>query len=364
MSAFYARMQATAERLIARFGYATQLERDGAPTGPPHNPQPGPPTRHDCTVVDLDYSLTDRDTTLVQQGDKLGLISTAIDIKLGKDDRLLLGDQLSTPDANGRLHTPRAGTAGPAPRAGHAPRVRAGHRRRAIAGAAGPAGEPPAGRAGGRCAGGAGLRRRTLLAAGRASAPGVCHRRGGRYEGAAHAVAAAAVTRALQPGQRHTAAAVRVRHAQPRRGELATDELLATDHRRGGGSATVGAPAPGARHGHRHQPAPDGAGAGRQSGRDRPPQWRYRRPHRAAGAVRGQRPAAAGERRSGADGGVLRPQAARQAPGRDRQPGHQGRPAGGAGRRREDRRALCGPAAGAAWRDDRAHRVADGHGRR
>ncbi|KAG1081504.1 hypothetical protein G6F40_015466 [Rhizopus arrhizus] len=78
----------------------------------------------------------------------------------------------------------------------------------------------------------------------------------------------------------------------------------------------------------------------------------------------GRRSGAAGERRSGADGGVLRPQAARQAPGRDRQPGHQGRPAGGAGRRREDRRALCGPAAGAAWRDDRAHRVADGHGRR
>ncbi|MGY5941545.1 hypothetical protein [Stenotrophomonas forensis] len=94
MRRFYDRMQATAERLIARFGYATQLERDGAPTGPPHNPQPGPPTRHDCTVVDLDYSLTDRDTTLVQQGDKLGLISTAIDIKPGKDDRLLLGDQL------------------------------------------------------------------------------------------------------------------------------------------------------------------------------------------------------------------------------------------------------------------------------
>ncbi len=94
MSAFYARMQATAERLIARFGYVTQLERDGAPTGPPHNPQPGEPSRHDCTVVDLEYSLTDRDTTLVQQGDKLGLISTAVDIQPGKDDRLLLGGQL------------------------------------------------------------------------------------------------------------------------------------------------------------------------------------------------------------------------------------------------------------------------------
>ncbi len=94
MSGFYERMQATAERLIARFGYATQLERDGAPTGPPHDPQPGEPTRHGCRVVELEYSLTDRDTTLVQQGDKLGLISTAIDIQPGKDDRLLLGGQL------------------------------------------------------------------------------------------------------------------------------------------------------------------------------------------------------------------------------------------------------------------------------
>lgn len=94
MSAFYDRMQATATKLIARFGYSTLLERDGVPTGPPHNPQPGEPTRHHCKVVELEYSLTDRDATLVQQGDKLGLISTAVDIQPGKDDRLLLGGQL------------------------------------------------------------------------------------------------------------------------------------------------------------------------------------------------------------------------------------------------------------------------------
>lgn len=94
MSEFYDEMQAVAVELIEEFGYATKLEREGPPTGPPHNPQPGHATQHDCTVVELDYSLTDRDSTLVLQGDKLGLISTAIDIKPGKDDRLLLGDQL------------------------------------------------------------------------------------------------------------------------------------------------------------------------------------------------------------------------------------------------------------------------------
>lgn len=93
MSAFYDRMRATATRLIDRYGYATQLERDGAPTGPPHNPQAGTPTRHDCKAVELEYSLTNRDTTLVQQGDKLGLFSTAIDIAPTKDDRILLGGE-------------------------------------------------------------------------------------------------------------------------------------------------------------------------------------------------------------------------------------------------------------------------------
>ena len=91
MSAFYDRMQATATRLISRYGYSTQLQRDGAPTGPPHNPQPGPATQHVCTVVELDYSLTNRDETLVLKGDKLGLMSTAIDTAPGKNDRLVLG---------------------------------------------------------------------------------------------------------------------------------------------------------------------------------------------------------------------------------------------------------------------------------
>ena len=91
MSAFYDEMRAVAVELIAEFGYQTQLQRDGAPTGPPHNPQPGQPTSHVCTVVELEYSLTNRDATLVLTGDKLGLISTVIDIEPVKDDRILLG---------------------------------------------------------------------------------------------------------------------------------------------------------------------------------------------------------------------------------------------------------------------------------
>ncbi|WP_313242157.1 hypothetical protein [Stenotrophomonas sp.] len=94
MSGFYDRIQATATRLIDRYGYACKLQRDGAPTGPPHNPQPGPATQHDSIVVEIEYSLTNRDATLVLQGDKLGLISTATDIVPTKDDGILLGGQL------------------------------------------------------------------------------------------------------------------------------------------------------------------------------------------------------------------------------------------------------------------------------
>ena len=80
-AALYARLKATATRLIDRYGYTSQIERDGAPTGPAHDPRPGPPTRHDCKVVETDYSLTDRDQSLVLKGDKLGLISTAVAIE-------------------------------------------------------------------------------------------------------------------------------------------------------------------------------------------------------------------------------------------------------------------------------------------
>ncbi|CAD1792603.1 hypothetical protein AE929_09765 [Xanthomonas arboricola] len=94
MSAFYDEMQGVAVEMIDEFGYLTQLERDGAITGPPHNPQQGPSTRHDCNVVEVDYSLTNRDATLVLKGDKLGLISTAIDVAPTLSDRILLGGVL------------------------------------------------------------------------------------------------------------------------------------------------------------------------------------------------------------------------------------------------------------------------------
>jgi hypothetical protein len=91
MNEFYDEMQAVAVELIDEFGYTNQLQRAGAPTGPIYNPQPGLPTLHECKVVELEYSLTNRDATLVLTGDKLGLISTDVDVVPGLDDVLLLG---------------------------------------------------------------------------------------------------------------------------------------------------------------------------------------------------------------------------------------------------------------------------------
>jgi hypothetical protein len=92
MNAIYEDLLQTAIELIEEFGYTAQLRRKGAPTGPPHNPQPGADTFHDCKVVEVEYSLTNRDATLVLRGDKLGLISTALDIVPAMDDVLMLAD--------------------------------------------------------------------------------------------------------------------------------------------------------------------------------------------------------------------------------------------------------------------------------
>lgn len=95
MSGFYDRVEATARRLIQQFGQAAEFVREGEPTGPAHDPQPGAPSRHDCILVETGYSLTNRNETLVLQGDKLGIISTeGLDIEPTKDDDLDIGGEL------------------------------------------------------------------------------------------------------------------------------------------------------------------------------------------------------------------------------------------------------------------------------
>ncbi len=94
MSAFYARLEATARRLIKDKGSVQTLLRAGTPTGPAHDPQPGADVRTPCYLVETGYSLTDRDATLVEQGDKLGLISTELAGYVPeKTDRIEIGGE-------------------------------------------------------------------------------------------------------------------------------------------------------------------------------------------------------------------------------------------------------------------------------
>lgn len=82
MSDFYARLLATANRLIADKGQTVALVRMST-YGPPHNPA-GIEARHDIFMVETGYSIINRGQNLatttgplVQSGDKLGIISAA-----------------------------------------------------------------------------------------------------------------------------------------------------------------------------------------------------------------------------------------------------------------------------------------------
>lgn len=68
----YSRMQATAQRLIKRFGKTSicTLNEPGAKTGPSFNPTMGSPTTHPVSAVQLSYSKMDVDGTRILSTDK------------------------------------------------------------------------------------------------------------------------------------------------------------------------------------------------------------------------------------------------------------------------------------------------------
>jgi len=66
----------TAERLLRENGKIAQIVTPGAATGPSYNPSPLPPTKEPVYFVETRYSMTDRNQTLVEVGDKIGLVST------------------------------------------------------------------------------------------------------------------------------------------------------------------------------------------------------------------------------------------------------------------------------------------------
>lgn len=65
-----------AERLIRENGKQATLIQPGAPTGPEWDPQPGPDIETEVMMVETDWRQFHRVETLVQVGDKFGIIST------------------------------------------------------------------------------------------------------------------------------------------------------------------------------------------------------------------------------------------------------------------------------------------------
>lgn len=87
MTAFdYARMTATSDRLIERFGQAGAIRRRTT-TGPAYDPTQGDPVDHACQLVVSDYSAMEVDGTRVLATDKKVLLAKGdLTIEPGLDD--------------------------------------------------------------------------------------------------------------------------------------------------------------------------------------------------------------------------------------------------------------------------------------
>ena|SRR5688500_10037428 len=86
VDAMYVRLEATARRILAEKGKAAQVVRLTT-TGPDHDPDVTE-TPYNCQLADIGYSLTNRNATLVLVGDKVGIMSTDIEIVPELHDKL------------------------------------------------------------------------------------------------------------------------------------------------------------------------------------------------------------------------------------------------------------------------------------
>lgn len=86
----YLRLEATARRLIAAYGKDAVVVREEV-SGPPHAPVITP-VSYPCKLVDTGYSITNRDGTHIQTGDKVGIISTAAEVEPALQDRIRIDE--------------------------------------------------------------------------------------------------------------------------------------------------------------------------------------------------------------------------------------------------------------------------------
>lgn len=88
----YSRLQATALRLIDRFGRSVTLSRTALGSGPAHKPGTGSTSTYSCRAVFQDYSNFERDGTLILAGDRKVLVAAkGLSIEPQPGDKLIDG---------------------------------------------------------------------------------------------------------------------------------------------------------------------------------------------------------------------------------------------------------------------------------
>lgn len=91
----YSRPQATALRMIARFGKSAAIRRTTPGAGPAHNPGAGTPTDYPATLVEVSARYAQRDATKIKAGDKGFLVSVdGLTIELEPSDKIVLDSQV------------------------------------------------------------------------------------------------------------------------------------------------------------------------------------------------------------------------------------------------------------------------------
>lgn len=89
-AAIYTRLEATAQRLIAKYGKPAEILRVTT-SGTAHDPTVNEAS-HGIILVETGYSITNRTDSLIQTGDKVGIISTDADVEPRKTDKLRFPD--------------------------------------------------------------------------------------------------------------------------------------------------------------------------------------------------------------------------------------------------------------------------------
>jgi len=89
----YAKTQATAERLLARFGQTVTLRKAGATTGDAWAPVPGTPSDTDIIVADFEERRRDEDGRLTGEAMRTLYVSTSTGVAPEPNDQVQIGGE-------------------------------------------------------------------------------------------------------------------------------------------------------------------------------------------------------------------------------------------------------------------------------